>query len=254
VSSFFGVLRKSCLIADKHRLRRRDENEWMSSANQSSTGPSSRSIPDHDGRRRSYRARHSVSRTVTQPTIRANGPSATRSNRNAATQSGPMRTPIHSSTPSFDENSTAGQRSITPHPTNTGQSIWLSPSVTEVPISDRPSSLPTERSPLGEGSEGVRTTTGNNTMSNSLRDRALDREWLRNQVTSGNMSQNWMMPSTLNGRPASATFHNELPHMRLQQLQDGLNVLHNHTRQPPPYQSTSSEAEFDPRTGGFIRR
>jgi hypothetical protein len=222
--------------ADITRIRRRDEDShWGTSFNQTSNGVPSRSIPDYDGRRR-YRSRN-ANRTASQAASRSNGPNSARSNRNSSYHSGPLRTPAHSSNPSFDENITSQRRSVTPHPTITSTPIWSSPPQAQTTAAGRPSSLPTERSPLGEASEvrddstTPRSPNGNNTIS----------QWQGNNTTSGTLFHNWVTATTSNGRPVSATFINEMPNARLQQ--------------PHQYHmSNSTEAEFTPHMGAYMRR
>lgn len=235
-------------------MRRRDDYDWGASFSQSSIGLPSRSIPDYDGRRR-YRGRHSVSRMATQTAGRSNGFSSTRSARNVNLQPGPMRAPIHSSTPSFDENSTSQRRSVTPHPTITGTYTWSSPPQIQSAASGRPSSLPTERSPLGEAAEvppnipGSRTPSGGSTMSTPF----TDHEWNDSHHTSNNALLGWRMPITDNGRPASASFINDISRSRLQQIHDDLGA-HLRNNRPPLYMTASNEADLDPHTGSQNRR
>lgn len=206
-------------------------------------------MPDYDGRRR-YRGRHNVSRMATQTASRTNGPNSTRSARNVNLPPGPMRAPTHSSTPSFDENSTSQRRSVTPHPTIAGTNTWSSPPQMQSITSGRPSSLPTERSPLGEGTElrpnglSSRTLSGSSTISMPL----IDHEWTDAHHTSNNAPLGWRMPMTSNGRPASASFINDSPQSRLQQLHEDLGV-HLQNNRLPPYMTTSNEADLDPHMG-----
>jgi hypothetical protein len=190
-----------------------------------------------------------VSRTASQTANRTSGLSSARSSRTPNLQTGPMRTPVHSNTPSFDENSTSQRRSVTPHPTITGHPTWSSPPQIQPTVAGRPSSLPTERSPLGEANDvrpdnmGSRTSSGSSTISNPL-----DRPWSDNSSHSVNSFTGWMIP-TSNGRPASATFINEMPQVRLQQLHDDFQ-----NNRLPPYLSSSNEAAFNSQTGNLIRR
>jgi hypothetical protein len=193
-------------------------------------------MPDYDGRRR-YRGRHNVTRMATQIAGRTNGSNSNRSARSVNLPSGPMRAPIHSNTPSFDENSTSQRRSVTPHPTIAGTNTWSSPPQIQSTASGRPSSLPTERSPLGEGTElrpnvlGSRTPSGSSTMSVPL----LDHEWTDAHHTGNNGPIGWRMPMTNNGRPASASFINDMNRL-------------------PPYMPISNEADLDPHTGSWNNR
>jgi len=238
-------------------MRRREDYDWSTSFNQSSIGIPSRSMPDYDGRRR-YRGRHSVSRTATQASGRANGPNSNRLARNVSLQSGPMRAPIYSSTPSFDENSASQRRSVTPHPTITGIPTWSSPPQLQSTASGRPSSLPTERSPLGEATEvrpnalGSRTPSGSSTMSTPL----IDTPWLESHHAANNTPAGWRMPITSNGRPASTSFINDMPQSRLQQLHEDLDSLGVHTQNHrlPPYMTASNDADADAHMGSVNRR
>jgi hypothetical protein len=213
-------------------------------------------MPDYDGRRR-YRGRHSVSRTATQAAGRANGPNSSRSARNVNLQSGPMRTPVHSSAPSFDENSASQRRSVTPHPTITGTPTWSSPPQLQSTASGRPSSLPTERSPLGEATEvrpnalNSRTPSGSSTMSTPL-----DQPWMDSHHTVNNVPVGWRMPITSTGRPASTSFLNDMPQSRLQQLHEDLDSLGGHIQnyRLPPYMLASNDADPDNHMGGVNRR
>jgi hypothetical protein len=189
---------------------------------------------------------------ATQTAGRTNGSNSTRSARNVNLPSGPMRAPIHSSTPSFDENSTSQRRSVTPHPTIAGATTWSSPPQLQSTASGRPSSLPTERSPLGEGTElrpnvlSSRTPSGSSTMSIPL----IDHEWTEGQHISSNAPLAWRMPTTSNGRPASTSFINDLSQPRLHQFHEDLGA-HNRL---PPYMTTSNEADLDPHTGSLNHR
>jgi hypothetical protein len=238
-------------------MRRREDYDWSTSFNQSSIGLPSRSMPDYDGRRR-YRGRHSVSRTATQAAGRANGPNSTRSARNGNLQSGPQRAPLHSSTPSFDENSGSQRRSVTPHPTIAGMPTWTSPPQLQPTASGRPSSLPTERSPLGEATEvrpntlSSRTPSGSSTMSTPL----LDTPWIDSHNAANNALVGWRMPITTNGRPASASFINDMPQSRLQQLHEDLDSLgvHIQNHRLPDYMLAPNDADPDTYMGSMNRR
>ena len=214
-------------------------------------------MPDYDGRRRA-RGHRSVSRTASQTTSRSNVPSSTRATRNTNTQSGPLRTPTHSSTPSFDENITSQRRSVTPHPTITGNISWSSPTQGQTATSGRPSSLPTERSPLGDPSDVRDDITGPHTPngSNAIASPHVDRHWSDNNNAPGSMFNGWISPTTNNGRPLSATFINEMPQARLLQLNDDLNSLnsYNQNNRLPPYISNSNAAEFASQSGSLGRR
>jgi len=238
-------------------MRGPDDYDWSSSFNQNSIGHSSRSMPDYDGRRR-YRGRHSVSRMATQAAGRANGPNSTRSARNVNLQPGPLRAPVHSSTPSFDENSGSQRRSVTPHPTIAGIPTWSSPPQLQSTASGRPSSLPTERSPLGEATEvrpnalNSRTPSGGSTMSTSL----LDTTWIDSHHAANSALVGWRMPTTNNGRPASTSFINDTPQSRLQQPHEDLDSLGVpiQSHRPPPYLLAPNAADPDTRMGSMNRR
>lgn len=238
-------------------MRRREEYDWSTSFNQSSIGLPSRSMPDYDGRRR-YRGRHSVSRTASQAAGRANGPNSTRSARNVNLQSGPIRAPVHNSTSSFDENSGSQRRSVTPHPTIAGIPTWSSPPQLQSTASGRPSSLPTERSPLGEATEvrpnalSFRTPSGNSTMPTSL----LDTPWIDSHHAANNALVGWRMPITTNGRPASTSFINDMPQSRLQQLHEDLDSLgvHIQNHRLPDYMLGPPDADTDTYLAASINR
>jgi hypothetical protein len=239
-------------------MRRREDYDWSTSFSHSSIGLPSRSMPDYDGRRR-YRGRHSVSRTATQAAGRANGPNSTRSARNVNLQSGPLRAPVHSSTPSFDENSGSQRRSVTPHPTTTaGIPTWSSPPQLQSTTSGRPSSLPTERSPLGEATEvrpntlSSRAPSGSSTISTSH----VETPWIDTNHVANNALVGWRMPITTNGRPASASFINDMPQSRLQQLHEDLDSLdvHIRTHRLPDYMLAPNNANHAARMGNMNRR
>jgi hypothetical protein len=210
-------------------------------------------MPDYDGRRR-FRGRHSVSRTATQIANRPNGQSSTRSSRNSNPPSGPMRTPIHSSTPSFDDTTASQRRSVTPHPTLVGIPTWTSQSQSPPATSERLSTLPTERSSPGDANEASRDILGPRTPNGSITMATppLERSWSEANNASIEPYNGWVS----SGRPASATFINEMPQARLQQFENGINTgsaenpIQNN-RFAPPYMTNPSNNEFN---GGFAGR
>jgi len=97
-----------------------------------------RSVPDYDSRRRN-RQRASSIRTSNQSNQNRSNPPVMRVQHNSN-----QRSPGHSQRPSFDESSST-PRSVTPHPAALGP--VSSPSFA---APGRPSSLPSESSPLRE--------------------------------------------------------------------------------------------------------
>jgi hypothetical protein len=205
-------------------------------------------MPDFDGRRR-YRGRHSVSRTATQAAGRANGPNSNRLSRNVSLQGGPMRAPVHSSISSFEENSASQRRSVTPHPTITGIPTWSSPPQLQSTTSGRPSSLPTERSPLGAAVEvrpnapSSRTPSSSSTTSTAV----VETPWLESHHAANNPPVDWRTPVTSNGRPASTSFINDMPQSRLQQFHEDLDSLGVHipNHRLPLYVVAPNDADPD---------
>lgn len=173
-----------------------------------------RGMPEHEGgRNRRSRGRHSLGRMSTQTAIRPSGSNVSRV-RLTHTQP-PMRTPIQPSL-SFDGGSTSQQRSITPHPA--GLPYWTPVPLSNQPTSSgRPSSLPNERSPLGQATESAQINVpGSTSTTNSgTASRPTSNENSLSPTSDGPpRPMGWTGPATANGRPASAEFLHEMPGSR----------------------------------------
>jgi hypothetical protein len=181
-------------------------------------------MPDYDGRRR-FRGRHINSRAAPQIASRPNGQGSTRSTRNSNTSSGSARTSIHSSTPSFDENSASQRRSVTPHPTLVGIPGWAGQQQSPPNTSERSSNLATERSSPSEPNGVHRDVLGRHTSSGgmAMTTAPLERSWSEANNASVEPFNGWVS----SGRPASATFINEMPQSRLHQFENGISSAEN---------------------------
>jgi hypothetical protein len=232
------------------RLSRHDDYSWGDSNNQTSPGHLARSMPDYDGRRR-FRGRHTVTRTP-QISTRPNGQNPARSTRNSNPPSGPTRAQIHSSTPLFDDGTASQRRSVTPHPTLVGVPAWTSQPQSPPAAPERSSALPTERPPPGDPNEASRDVLGPRTLSGStaVATQPLERSWSEANNASAEPFNGWVS----SGRPASATFINEMPQARLHQFENGINSTDNSiqsNRFTQPYMTNPSNNEFQ---GGFAGR